>query len=100
MGAPVNIFFADELTAAGLIVSNDVTVIFYKGNGNSIWCEANGVGTTAPVSPTRIEFSTQLNIIGGSGQFASATGRLKLYGYFNPQDNEDAGFKVDGWISY
>ena len=100
MGAPVNMFFANELAAAGLNVSNDVTVIFYKENGNSIWCAANGVGTTVPVSPTRIEFSAQLNIIGGSGRFSSATGSLKLSGYFNPQDNQDAGFEVNGWISY
>ena len=100
IGAPVNMFFANELTAAGLNVSNDVTVVFYKENGNSIWCEANSVGTTVPVSPTRIEFSVQLKIIGGSGQFASATGTVKLSGYFNPADNQDAGFEVDGWISY
>lgn len=100
LAAPVNMFFASELQAVGLTIPNNVTTIFYKDNGKSIWCEAIGASTSVPVSPTRIEFTAQLKIIGGTRQFSCAKGEVTLYGYFNPQNNQDAGFEVDGWIKY
>lgn len=100
VAASVNMFFANELSTAGLNVPNNVTTIFFAGNGRSIWCEAIGASATVPVSPTRIEFTAQLKIIGGTRQFSCAKGEVTLYGYFNPQNNQDAGFEVDGWIKY
>jgi hypothetical protein len=100
VGAPVNMFFAGALSAAGYTVPNTVTTIFYTGQGKSVWCQAVGISTTNPVSPTRIEFTSTLNIIGGTNQFSGATGQFTLSGFFNPQNPQQAGFEVDGWISY
>lgn len=100
VGAPVNQFFSSQLGLAGLQVPAAVTTIFYTSSGKSIWCQAIGASSTQPVSPTRIEFITQLKIIGGTGRFHSAEGQASLKGFFNPQNTEDAGFTVDGWIEY
>lgn len=100
VGAPVNMFFAGALAAAGYTVPNTVTTIFYTGHSQSIWCQAIGIGSTKPVSPARVEFKSNLNIIGGTGRFNGATGECTLNGFFNPQNPQDAGFNVDGWISY
>lgn len=99
-GAPVNMFFAAPLAAAGYTVPNTVTTIFYTGQGKSVWCQAVGIGSTNPVSPTRVEFTSNMNIIGGTNQFSGAMGQCTLNGYFNPQNPQDAGFEVDGWINY
>ena len=100
VAAPVNMFFAGQLAAAGYTVPSTVSTIFYTGQGKSVWCQAVGISTTNPVSPTRIEFTSTLNIIGGTNQFSGATGQFTLNGFFNPQNPQQAGFEVDGWISY
>ncbi len=100
VGAPVNMFFAGALAAAGYTVPNTVTTIFYTGHGQSVRCQGVGIGSTNPVSPSRVEFTSTLNIIGGTGRFYGATGQCTLSGFFNPQNPQDAGFEVNGWISY
>jgi hypothetical protein len=100
VGAPVNMFFAGQLVAAGYTVPNTVSTIYFTSNGKSVWSQVVGISTTTPVSPTRVEFTANHSIIGGTGQFAGATGQYVLSGYFNPQNPQQAGFDVDGWISY
>jgi hypothetical protein len=38
--------------------------------------------------------------MGGTGKFTGATGEFDYLGYFNPQNQDDAGYTVDGWIKY
>lgn len=98
--APVNLFFATELSAAGLgSLSNDVSSIVFDGKGSSIWLHQASNATT-PVSDSRIEFTGTSAIIGGSGKFEGATGEVNLQGYFNPQNQQDAAVSSDGWIMY
>jgi hypothetical protein len=98
--APVNMFFAAQLSASGFTVPGNVSTIFFNGHGQSVWSLAEGASTTTPVSPTRVEFTASHSIIGGTGRFNCASGSFVLKGFFNPQDNQDAGFEVDGWIKY
>jgi len=99
-GAPVNMFFATSLAPSGYVVPNTVTTIFYTSNGQSVWSMAVGMSATVPVSATRVEFTANHEIIGGTGRFHDAKGTYILKGFFNPQDPEDAGFEVNGWIEY
>ena len=82
------------------MVPNTVSTIFFNDKNQSIWAAAVGFGSTSPVSPTRVEFTTNLNIVGGTGRFGSAKGSFVISGYFNPQNTQDAGFDVDGNIEY
>lgn len=100
VGAPVNQFFAAQLAAAGYTVPNTVSTIYYNSHGHSVLSRAIGISLTVPVSPTRVEFTANHEIIGGTGQFAGATGQYILSGFFNPQNPQQAGFEVDGQISY
>lgn len=100
VAAPVNMFFTAQLAAAGLTVPNSVSTIFYGNHRQSVWCTGSGASTTTPVSATRIEFTSQAMIIGGTRNFAGAHGNFTLSGYFNPQNTEDAGYRVEGWICY
>ncbi|MDQ3017198.1 MAG: hypothetical protein M3R25_10845 [Bacteroidota bacterium] len=98
--APVTMLFAAELAAAGYTgIPDEVGSIVYDNKGNSIWFHENGI-TSVPVSPTRVEFSGSSLIIGGTGKFEGATGEVAISGYFNPQDQQDAGYGQEGWIEY
>lgn len=99
--APVIMFFDLALTAAGFPgIPSTVQSIVYDTKGNSIWFLGDGNTVSTPVSPTRIEFTGISTIIGGTGKFEGATGEVTLSGYFNPQDQQDAGVWSDGWIEY
>lgn len=98
--APVTMYFADELEDAGYNdIPDEVGSIVIDDKGNSIWFHATS-NTATPVGPTRVEFTGVNLIIGGTGKFEGATGEVTLNGYFNPQDQQDAGFWQDGWIAY
>jgi hypothetical protein len=96
--ADVTMFFGDELSA--FQVPAGVNSIVFDKKGNSIWFKATAPSTTTPVSPTRINFTGPVAIVGGTGKFAGATGQVILTGYFNPADLSDAGFEQEGWIRY
>lgn len=98
--APVNMFFSAELAAAGITIPNTISTIFFNDKAQSIWGTTVGTGSTTPVSATRVEFTTNLSIAGGTGRFENATGDFVINGYFNPQNPQDAGFDVDGRITY
>ncbi len=98
--APLNMFFSSELAAVGITVPNTVSTIFFNDKGQSVWTAVVGFGSTNPVSATRVEFTSNLNIFGGTGKFRNANGTFIISGYFNPQNPQDAGFDVDGWIEY
>lgn len=102
VAAPLNLFFADQLNDMGITVPDDVAVIIFDKQGNSIW--ARGIGTIqiTPVSATRVIFSIDnAEILGGTGKFSNASGSFIGSGYFNPQDTNEVGFEIgDGTIVY
>jgi hypothetical protein len=103
IGAPVNMFFAADLANAGIIgVPSNVNSIVFDKKGNSIWFAPapGGSSTTTFINPNRIEFSGVSDIVGGTGKFNGASGQVNVSGYFNPNNQQDAGVASDGRISY
>ncbi|MFA6261750.1 MAG: hypothetical protein WC760_09790 [Bacteroidia bacterium] len=99
--APVNQFYASQLAAAGITVPNSVSSITYDDFGNSVWFTSTTGTSLAPVSATRVNFTANLQIIGGTGRFAGASGTTLMNGYFNPQDpNQAAVISTGGTIIY
>lgn len=96
--APVTMFFATQLAAFN--VPATVGSIVFDDKGNSVWFRVVGSTQATPVSPTRVNFTGTNNIVGGTGKFAGATGQVTINGYFNPQNQQDASFWQNGWISY
>lgn len=99
--APINLFFSDELDDLGITLPDAVTIFMFDKQGNSIW--GSGVGTlpVTPVSQTRVLFSGPIDIIGGTGKFANASGSYKISGYFNPQNQQEAALQItDGVMEY
>jgi hypothetical protein len=99
--APINLFFSDELSSLGIQIPDAVTIFIFDKQGNSIW--GNGAGTlpVTPVSETRVLFSGPIDIIGGTGKFANASGSFRISGYFNPQNRQEAALEItDGTIEY
>jgi hypothetical protein len=100
LAAPVNMFFSRELNELDITIPDAVGIIFFDKQGNSIWARGQG-GSINLVSPTRATFGGDVQILGGTGKFANATGQFFLSGYFNPQNNEEAGLEIfDGAIVY
>lgn len=98
--APVTMFFATELVAAGITnIPDYVNSVTFDKQGNAVWFQG-GQTTTIPVSPTRINFSGTNTIVGGTGKFVDAPGSVDLSGYFNPQDPTDASFYTNGKIAF
>lgn len=91
VGAPVTMFFADRLAELGLTnIPDEVSSLTTDGKGNAIYFK-NILNVTTPVSPTRINFSADVEIIGGTGKFKTASGKGKVNGFFNPQSKTGAG---------
>lgn len=98
---PVNLFYAAQLQEIGIIVPDDVSIIFFDKQANSIWIKGNGPILYNQINPARNETSFEGEIIGGTGKFNKACGHVFLTAYFNPTDMEDAGMNVtDGTIVY
>lgn len=103
---PVTMFFATELQSYN--VPPEVCAVGYDGKGNSVWFKNHPDGIpSAAASPTRINFSGTMYIVGGTGKFTGATGETTITGYFNPaplQTNPNAllegSFWNNGWIRY
>ncbi|MBC6366061.1 hypothetical protein [Algoriphagus sp. AK58] len=88
VGAPVTMFHAEKLEALGITnVPDDVSSLTTDGKGNTIYFK-NILNVTNPVSETRINFVADVEIIGGTGIFATASGSGKVNGFFNPGDGK------------
>lgn len=101
--APLNLYFASAIQDLGIVLPNNVAIIFYDKLGNSIW--ARGAGAEfipiVPESPTRVTFSGHSEILGGTGKFANASGEFIISGFFNPQNTHEVGVTIeDGKIIY
>lgn len=99
VAAPVNMFFASQLSAIGLAIPGNVSSIVFDKKGNSIWFRLMS-NTTIQESDIRVNFTGDVDIVGGTGKFEGATGKVKLSGYFNPQNPGDAGVSNVGNIVY
>jgi hypothetical protein len=102
VAAPVSQFFSSQIAAAGITgVPGSVSTITIDHQGNSIWFTTYSGTSLAFVNPTRVNFSSNLSIIGGTGKFAGATGTVTLNGYFNPQSpSQAATFINSGTITF
>lgn len=100
--APVNQFYASQLAAVGINnVPDAVSTITYDKSGNSVWFTSTTGTSLSLVSATRVNFTANLNIIGGSGKFEGASGAVVLSGYFNPQSaSQSAVMQSSGTITY
>ncbi|MFC5190738.1 hypothetical protein ACFPIK_03090 [Algoriphagus aquatilis] len=85
VGAPVTMFFAEQLANEfGLTnIPDEVSSLTTDGKGNTIYFK-NILNVTSPVSETRINFTADVEIIGGTGKFETASGMGKVVGFFNP----------------
>lgn len=91
VGAPVTMFFSKELAELGLTnIPDEVSSLTTDGKGNTIYFK-NILNVTTPVSETRINFTADVEIIGGTGKFETATGQGKVVGFYNPQSETGAG---------
>ena len=97
----------DELRAANIWLKipryengQIINSVIYTDRGDAIFTSLTTHSTTVFISPTRINFSAEGQFVGGRGKFANATGTYTQTGYFNPQDANDAGYAIDGIISY
>jgi hypothetical protein len=77
-----------------------INSVFVNAKGEAVYTAYDGNSTIIPQSPTRIVFTGKGKILGGTGKFANATGEFTYLGYFNPQNQDDAGYNTDGWILY
>ena len=86
IGAPVTMFFSKELAELGLTnVPDEVSSLTTDGKGNTIYFK-NILNVTTPVSSTRVNFVADVEIIGGTGKFETASGEGKVVGFYNPGD--------------
>jgi hypothetical protein len=100
VAAPVTMFFSAELSLLGFTdIPDEVSSLYFDTKGNSVWFHATS-NSAVPISPTRINFSGTADIIGGTGKFEGATGEVNFYGFYNPQDPQDASYWSNGWIEY
>jgi hypothetical protein len=88
IGAPVTMFFEDQLNLSGITnlpeVVNSITL---DKKGNSIWIK-NIKNVVTPVSETLSSFNAEIQIIGGTGKFKGMEGEGIVRGNFNPQNGK------------
>ena len=77
-----------------------VNAVIYNHKGDAVFTANTTPSVTQFISPTRVNFSGKGVFVGGRGKFAQATGTFGFTGYFNPQNPEDAGYYLDGSITY
>jgi hypothetical protein len=91
VGAPVTMFFSEQLAELGLTnIPDEVSSLTTDGKGNAIFFK-NILNVTTPVSATRINFVADVEIIGGTGIFKTASGTGKVIGFYNPLSETGAG---------
>ena len=79
---------------------NIVNSVIYNGEGDAIFTSLTTDAKITPVSATRVNFSAEGKFVGGRGKFANATGTYTQTGFFNPGNFDEAGYNIEGKISY
>lgn len=77
-----------------------VNTMFVNKKNEALFGAYVGQSFIRPESPTRVVFGGKGVFVGGTGKFQCASGEFDYLGYFNPQNQDDAEYTVDGWIRY
>ena len=72
-------------------------MVFTAANGDIL--RASGTGTNAMVAPGVVQFTADVTFAGGTGRFASATGRATIKGQANLAEARSA-MVMEGFILY
>ncbi|WP_111669909.1 hypothetical protein [Algoriphagus litoralis] len=90
VGAPVTLFFGDELAALGLDeIPDQVSSITVDKKGDALYVK-NIKNTVTPISASLSAFIAEVEFIGGTGQFAKFKGTGVVRGNFNPMTGAGA----------
>ena len=93
VAAPVTEYFSDQISALGLDVNDInaktplVSTLTADGKGNSIWFH-NVLNNAQFDQDGNISFEAQVEIVGGTGVFANATGTGTVIGNVNGLDGK------------
>ncbi len=74
--------------------------VVYNWKGDALFLSTTTASTTTIESATRINFAGEGIFVGGRGRFENASGTYHFSGFFNPQDANEAGYTIDGTITY
>jgi hypothetical protein len=77
-----------------------VNTMFVNMKNEAVFGAYVGQSFIRPESPTRVVFGGKGVFVGGTGKFECARGEFDYLGYFNPQNQDDADYNVEGWIKY
>jgi hypothetical protein len=77
-----------------------INAVIFCSNKDALFIANTSPSIITPVSPTKLTFAGKLSIVGGRGKYANATGDMDFTGFFNPQNANDAGYVIEGWIAY
>ncbi len=109
-GAPLPLIQPNDFAGLGIVASwlqvpatvNGHTVwsIVYNWKGDALFLSTTSPSTAVIESATRINFSGEGIFVGGRGKFENASGTYQFSGFFNPQDANEAGYAIDGTLTY
>jgi hypothetical protein len=90
-----------EFNVPTKVLGNVINLVLYNNKGDAIFLSnIPGTGTSTPISATVGSYTNETLILGGSGRFIHATGKLHNTGQFSfiaPFDGQD---NYDGWITF
>jgi hypothetical protein len=90
IGAPVTMFFQNQLAALGLSeIPDEVSSISVDKKGNAIFVK-NIKNTVTPINENLSSFIAEVEFIGGTGKFAKFKGTGVVRGNFNPMTGAGA----------
>ncbi len=91
-----NVWLNIPVSVDGMIVNS----VIYNDKKDAIFTSLTTDSKLEPVSATRVNFTAQGKFVGGRGKFANATGTYTQTGFFNPDNFDEAGYVIEGTISY
>jgi hypothetical protein len=88
------------LQVPATVNGHTVWSVVYNGKGDALFLSTTTPSTAVVESATRTSFGGEGIFVGGRGRFENATGTYQFSGFFNPQDANEAGYSIDGILSY
>lgn len=85
-----------EIDESGRVIN----AVIFCSKDDALFIANTSPSIITPESATRLNFAGKLIIAGGRGKFAKAKGDMDFTGFFNPQNPNDAGYVIEGWIEY
>lgn len=109
-GAPLPLVQPNDFASLSTIVSwlqlpasvngHIVWSVLYNGKGDALFLSTTTPSIGEMESLTRVNFGGEGIFVGGRGKFENASGTYHFSGYYNPQDAGDAGYSIDGSLTY